>query len=181
MIIQIQVIDVSPEQTTKTAKGGYGMIEVAYKKDGKVEGKKLMSFVHPEVYKAAKEFKSGDVVNVEIGKEEGRDGKEYWQWQRIVAGGEESTSKETSATQPTSSTPTSKPVSNYETKEERQARQVMIVRQSSLSTAVALAAANGGKKSSSQEIITTAKEFEAFVMGTNEPVAFVDIADDVPQ
>lgn len=50
---------------------------------------------------------------------------------------------------------------NWETSEERAARQVMIVRQSSLSTAVALL----GPGNTTAAVIKTAKAFEDYVMG----------------
>ena len=173
MQIQIDVIDVS--KPVPGPGGKYSHIEVAYRKDGKVEGKKLMSFVHPEVYKAAQSFEAGKTYNIEIGKEAGKDGKEYWQWQKVYDG---------SAPTPIASTGTSpketytKPVSNYETKEERAARQVMIVRQSSISNAIATL---GTGKHKVDDVLNIAKKYEAFVMATDPIQDLINMEDDIPQ
>ena len=61
----------------------------------------------------------------------------------------------------------------------------MIVRQSSLSTAVALLKTDK-KAASVDEVILTARQFEAYVMGTTPPVVvdpsdpFGNMEDDVP-
>ena len=57
------------------------------------------------------------------------------------------------------------PRSNYETPEERAQRQVYIIRQSSISSAVALAAVM--KFKSVEEVLALAKDFEGFVMGNS--------------
>jgi hypothetical protein len=67
-----------------------------------------------------------------------------------------------------------KPVSNYETKEERAARQVMIVRQSSLSNAVSTLSV-GAKHLTPSEVVAVAKEYERYVLGLNEAKAAVDV------
>ena len=64
--------------------------------------------------------------------------------------------------------------SNYETPAERAARQVMIVRQSSITAALKLAELNiqtgNGFAPTEDQVIESAKVFEAFVLGTsNEP------------
>ena len=69
-----------------------------------------------------------------------------------------------------SATPTRVTGSNYETKEERAARQVYIIRQSSLATAVDLL----GQGASTDTVIETAKVFEAYVLGN--PGSFDDLS-----
>jgi hypothetical protein len=131
----ISVIQVGEEQS----KGNYTQFEIAYKASGKVEGKVFRSFVHPEVYQAAKALKVGDVATVTLDKELGKDGKEYWQWTALAAGGDVAVSPAASVSNVASSAATAagKPAgrvtgSNYETPDERAARQVNIVRQSCL-------------------------------------------------
>lgn len=73
---------------------------------------------------------------------------------------------------------------NFETPEERAAKQVYIVRQSSLSTAVSLLAAKK-KEATLFEVIDTAKAFEAYVFGRslagNETAASQqELVDDIP-
>ena len=55
--------------------------------------------------------------------------------------------------------------SNYETKEERAARQVLIVKQSSLSTAVSALAVGAKSTPSAADVIAYAKQLEQYVMG----------------
>jgi hypothetical protein len=179
MQIQIEIISVGAVQTVPTKNGkSYQVIEVAYKKEGKIEGKKIMSFVSPAVFNAVQKVNQGDVCYVETEKgAPNAAGQSFWQWNSISSASDAQTQGTRSTTgtgtvqaaQGSSTAPTTKTTNSYETKEERAARQVMIVRQSSLSNAIALAAATGDKKVSTTTIINTAKEFEAFVLGTEAP------------
>ena len=63
-----------------------------------------------------------------------------------------------------SAAPTRVTGSNYETKEERADRQVLIVRQSSLSNAVGTLAIAGGK-ATANDVISLAKLYEGYVLG----------------
>jgi hypothetical protein len=168
----INIVDVG-SPNTHAAKNGrsYQSIEVTYKNEqGQVANKKLMSFSNPSVFNYIKELTKGAQVNVTTTK----DANGYWQWTGI--GGDGSVA-----------TPESKPAtggrvtgSNYETKEERAARQVYIIRQSSLSTAVDLL----GQGSKVADVIATAKEFEAYVFAKEsnptKEINFDDLEDDIP-
>ena len=204
MQIQIEIISVGQVQTVPTKNGkSYQVIEVAYKKEGKIEGKKILSFVSPAVFNAVQKLGQGEVCYVETEKgAPNAAGQSFWQWNSISSASDaqtQGTRSGTSAspvqsTQGSPSSPTTKTASSYETKEERAARQVMIVRQSSLSSAIALADATGDKKVTATTIIATAKEFEAFVLGTEPPTppsaskrsiekydpALDDFPDDIP-
>lgn len=149
----IEIIDVSQPTATKTAKGQYQTIEVSYRNEqGQVQGKKLMSFSNPAVFKAVQTFAKGDRLDVETTKDE----QGYWQWKSINKEGEAPARTEA----PKSSTGGGKVIgSNYETSEERAKRQVYIVRQSSISSAIELL----GQGKSVEEVINTAKEFEKYV------------------
>lgn len=184
MQINIEVISVGAPQTIPTKNGkSYQAIEVAYKKDDKIEGKKIMSFTNPAVFKAVQGLSQGDFITVTTEKNEAG----YWQWEGV--------SKEDASAAPTAAPSaaatgggtTKSTGTSWETKEERAAKQIMIVRQSSISSAVALANAVGDKKSSPDSIIRVAQEFEAYVMDTSPPAAaksamddMLDMDDDVP-
>ena len=168
----INIVDVGAPNTHAAKNGrSYQSIEVTYKNDqGQVANKKLMSFSNPSVFNYIKELTKGTQVNVTTTK----DANGYWQWTGI--GGDGSVA-----------TPESKPAtggrvtgSNYETKEERAARQILIVRQSSLSSAVELL----GTGKSVADVIATAKQFEAYVFGSEanptKEVNFDDLEDDIP-
>lgn len=161
--MQISVIDVG-QPTTHAGNNGrsYQMIEVAYKNEnGQIQQKKLFSFRNPDVFKSAQTWEKGQAIHVQAEKNE----KGYWEW---IGLGEAAAN---SSPTPTTSKPSSNTRvtgSNYETKEERAARQVMIVRQSSISSAVsALTASNNVP--SSEDILSLAKQFENFVMGNETP------------
>jgi hypothetical protein len=168
--MQITVIDVT-ENTKKSESGRtFQQLEVAYKNEqGQPQLKKLISFSNPNVFKAAKEWVKGDVVNVTTVKNE-KTG--YWDWIGLEGDGIVAENKPASA-----ATGARVTGSNYETKEERAARQVFIIRQSSLSTAVELL----GQGKSVDDVIKVAKQFEAYVFSKAEGVdAINEIQDDIP-
>lgn len=174
--MQITVIDVGQSSSHATKNGrSYQSMEVTYKNDqGQVQSKKLMSFSNPDVFKQAKDWKKGDVVDVNTQK----DDNGYWQW--VSIGADAIAHSATSSSSPKATTRVTG--SNYETKEERAQRQVMIVRQSSISSAVTALTAEG-KSPKADEILSLAKQFEAYVMdnGSSAPVAEItDLKDDIP-
>lgn len=171
--MQITVIDVGQPNTHSTKNGrSYQSMEVTYKNDsGQVQSKKLMSFSNPDVFKQAKEWQKGDTVDVNTQK----DDNGYWQWISIGADAIAQATSTSSSAKPT----TRVTGSNYETKEERAQRQVMIVRQSSISSAITALTAEG-KRPSVADILGMAKEFENFVMDKNSVDSVADMEDDIP-
>jgi hypothetical protein len=171
----INIIDVG-QPNTHAAKNGrsYQSIEVTYKaENGQVANKKLMSFSNPSVFNHIKSLTKGAVLNVTTTK----DAAGYWQWTGI---GDDNVSETTTQTKPASTGGGRVTGSNYETKEERAARQVYIIRQSSLSTAVDLL----GTGAKVADVIATAKEFESYVFAKDpnptKEVNFDDLEDDIP-
>ena len=169
----INIIDVG-QPNTHAAKNGrnYQSIEVTYKaENGQVANKKLMSFSNPSVFNHIKGLAKGDTLNVTTTK----DANGYWQWTGIGGDNEVAQQPATKSSQPTRVTG-----SNYETKEERAARQVYIIRQSSISSAVELL----GQGKSVDEVLSVAKKFEEFVFAKDpnptKEVNFDDLEDDIP-
>tara|TARA_R110002012_G_scaffold197905_1_gene366547 strand:- start:510 stop:1061 length:552 start_codon:yes stop_codon:yes gene_type:complete len=162
--MQINIIDVG-EQATHTAKNGrsYQSVEITYKGDnGQTSSKKLMSFANPEVFKQASTWKKGDSINVNTQKDDAG----YWQWIGILADGEaQPTPTPTNATPRVggASTTTRVTGSNYPTASERAMTQNYIIRQSSLSNAVATLAIEGSKATAT-EVITLAQMYETYVL-----------------
>lgn len=150
MQIQVEVVSV-----TETNMGKYKKLEVAFRQDGKVAGKNLVSYVHPEVYEAAKGFKPGEVHNVTLAKEAAKDGKEYWQWVAVEGAGVPATEATPTADKP-------KTVSNYETKEERAVRQQYIIRQSALDRSIDFWNMHN-KKATPEEVFEIAGKFVDWV------------------
>lgn len=142
--------------TNVSDKGKYKVLEVSYKTpDGKVTGKNVMSFgASKDVFKALQAAKQNEVWKVTAEKND----KGYWDWTAAERVGH--------ASSETASTPTAPKASggNWETAEERFKKQVYIIRQSSLGTAVEYL--NHVKKSYDiQEVLNTAKVFEEYVFG----------------
>lgn len=166
--MQIEVISVSVN-TVPTAKGSYQVAEVAYKdlKDGKVNGKKIMSFANKDAFNIISKAKQGE--KYEVGLE--KDDKGYWQWKGVSAAG--------SAVAQTASTGNASPRSTYETPEERTKRQDFIIRQSSLSTAVALLKTEKHTPSP-DDVMKVAEQFAQFVYKMPFTSGFEDMSDDIP-
>lgn len=163
--MQVTVIDVAQE--TLNAKNGrtYQQLVVSYKNDkGMAQAKKLVSFTNPDLFKVAKSWTKDQIINVKTVKNE-KTG--YWDW--VGLEGEQSVAETKQA-----STGTRVTGSNYETKEERAARQVYIVRQSSLSAAVTLL----GQGAKVNDVIETAKQFEDYVFSSE---VVEQLSDDIPE
>jgi hypothetical protein len=148
----IEIIDVGSPESVKTGKGQYQTLQVSFKNEqGQVQGKKLMSFSNPAVFKDIQGYVKGDRVDVLTVKE-----GDYWQWKAIDKEGE----APPRPAAPASTGGGGKVIgSNYETAEERARKQVYIIRQSSLGTAVELL----GSGAAVADVINTAKQFEAYV------------------
>lgn len=177
--MRIEIVDVSSPVSVKK----YFTIEVSFKEDGKIKGKKLMSFVHPQVFKDVQNFVKGDFVEVETVKE-----GDYWQWVSVrkvsasdAAPSETSSSSGGSAGKQ-SYTPATK--STYETPEERAVRQRLIVRQSSLAQAVTVLNVGAKAPVDKDTVFGLAEAFTDFVF-EQKPADlskdyFADFEDDVP-
>jgi hypothetical protein len=172
--MQIQIVTTTV--TTKpTTRGSYQELEVVYKNltfQGKVESKKIMSFgAGASSFTTLSTASGGSVWDVTVVKND----KGYNDWV--------STSPSTGGT-PTEAAPAGKaasasPRSTYETPEERAQRQVLIVRQSSLSSAIATLGIGSKSAPKPSEVIAVAKEYEAYVFGIADPgpTGFGDIPD----
>jgi len=188
---QVLIEIVAVNQVKKTSKAGksYMALDLAYKNKSfqdKLEGKQVVEFGDKDVYNTLLAAKGGDVFSITREKENG-----FWQWIGInkASVGEQqvATSAASSTWAAVANKGNASPKSTYETPEERAAKQVMIVRQSSISSAIALLAANGGKKNTVEEVLTVAKQFEAYVFGKEggnscckDGDAFADIVEDNP-
>lgn len=157
----------NPVSTIPTAKGSYQVIDLAYKNKSfqdKLEGKKVMSFTNKDVFAALQKAQFGDIFEISRVKND----KGFWDWTSVSTAGmgdniQSTPTSSSIGTSPSVVKGTVTPKSNYETAEERAARQVLIVRQSSISSAVEFAVAN--KIKNEEEVIRLAKRFEAFVFG----------------
>jgi len=170
MQIKLKVLNVEV-----TDSGKYKMAEVTYKNLGedKTETRKIPSFKNPDVFKTLVNAKAGDVFTVEAVK----DGQ-YWVWSRIGTGGDglAETGSRVSGTGAASQSPRS----TYETPEERAKRQVLIVRQSAISSAISLLASGAKSPAKVDEVLAVAKQFEKYVFGTDPIEQLKSMPDDLP-
>jgi len=175
--VLIQIVTTSIE-TKPTAKGSYQQMEVVYKNlsfQGKVESKKVMSFgAAADTFKTLANAQGGQQYEITIVKNP--QGYNDWTACSPATG---SPSHSEGAQTATAVKANTTPRSTYETPEERAQRQVLIVRQSSLSSAVASLSIGSKSAPKPAEVIAVAKEFEAYVFGIVDPgpTGFGDIPD----
>src|SRR3990167_9900149 len=155
--MQIEVLKVDVEN-----KGKYRQATVSYKRDdGKVDAKKLVSFGIKDVYKTMTEAQPGDAFDVTWEKDE----KGFPQWAQVSSLGK--AMSEVSGTQKVEPVARTAVRSSYETPEERAKRQVYIVRQSSISNAIAFLAAREPKgvdvSSDENTVLSLAEIFAHYV------------------
>lgn len=171
--MKIQIISTSVE-TKPTAKGSYQQLEVVFKNltfQGKVESKKLMSFgANAAAFKALSGASSGATFEVTTNK----NAQGYIDWVEVT------TASADSAAPAASKATTTTPRSTYETPEERAQRQVLIVKQSSLSAAVSTLSV-GAKSVKPEDILALAQRYTDWVFGLDKadagPTGFGDLPD----
>lgn len=172
MLVTIQEVQVQAAPNGKN----YEVAEVNYLREGKPETRKIVSFSNPDVFKTLSNLTEFPVdVNVVLRK----DGS-FWNWVKIeIAGKETNNAKKEEVAAPEASRPSQRSAtqsapfrqgrvtgSNYETPEERARRQVYIIRQSSITSAIAFLAARNPKGFDVpvEEVLKLASQFENFVM-----------------
>jgi len=167
--IQIQVLSVGVE-TKPTTKGSYQVAEVAYKdltNGGKISAKKLMSFTNKEVFETFVVAKATEVYDIEMVK-----GEKYWDWTKATKGVASAIASPSGKTT-TGSVGTVGNGRGFETPEERAKKQIFIVRQSSLTNAIATLVQGRKTELKPEEVIGLAQQYEAFVFGTGTVEATV--------
>jgi len=156
-------LEIRVNQTENEDKGKYQQLTVCYTdlNSGKDFTYKLMSFLNKAGYELLKSAKKGDEFHVVCNKND----KGYWQWDEIYKSGEQ--------VKTTKASPS--PRSTYETPEERARKQLYIVRQSSLTNAIAMLQAAADKKTpiNVDTVIHVAQKFEDYVFGINTNDDFV--------
>lgn len=183
--MQISILNVTVT-TVPTAKGSYQMADVAFKNltYGKVEGKKVMSFgATKDAFGVLSTAQPGQTFTVTVVKND----KGYNDWIALTPsnGAVDSPASPIAGFTAKQAGPgaISTRTSTYETPEERAQRQIFIIRQSSLSNAVATLAV-GSKGVKPTDVIDLAKLYENYVFGKADPgpSGFEDMPDfDVPQ
>lgn len=170
--MKIEIINVGDVQN----KGKYTQVEIVYKdiEKDRVGTKKLMSFSYPLVYNGLRTAKKDDKFNVTLVKE-----GEYWQWTDFSPLGAEVPMASAGPAVPEAKQYVKG--SNYETSEERAARQTSIIRQSSLSNAIAALKLDKAALNR-DEVLSLAADFEQWV--TRKPGLHAQLEqfeDDIPE
>lgn len=153
----ITVKNVAVEAVSK-GKARWNKATVDYEDEkGNARKKYLVSFANPQVFEAIKDVTPETKLDVTVAKNE----KDEWDWAKITVAGV--VSKAAAA----ASTASGGRVlgSNYETAEERANRQLMIVRQSSISNAIARAAQLDNP--AGVDILALAQDYVDFVYGND--------------
>lgn len=175
--MQISIISTSIE-TKPTARGSYQQLEVVYKNltfQGKVESKKLMSFgAGAAAFKALSESSSGGVYDITVVKND--KGFNDWTAASMAVPGAAAAAGQ-AAQGGMIGKPNTTPKSTYETPEERAQRQILIVRQSSVSSACTALGVGAKSPPKVEDVITYAKSLEAYVFGVEDtgPTGFNDL------
>jgi hypothetical protein len=151
----------------------YQVAEVIYKQDGETKTKKIMSFANPAVFATVKEAKTGEVYTFTQEKDE----KGYFQWNSITQGAEPSGVPANASAASPGRNPAPSTGRDFETKDERAERQKLIVRQSSLSNAIATLAPGAKTALDPNVVLDLADKYVAWV--TAAPDLFFEQENDI--
>ena len=171
----------SVQSTTQTSKAGkpYQQLEVAFKNNtfGKVESKKLMPFgANKAAFDALVNAAVGSIFEVTVSKNDAG----YNDWTAVVQappGAVAQGSINGAGNAKVTGGNTVQVKSTYETPEERAKKQVYIIRQSSLSSAIAMLSPGAKSPIKLSEVTDVADELFAWVMQDPNAVAKQDVFD----
>jgi hypothetical protein len=170
--LQVKITDVQVENIVK-GRSRYSKATVRYTYNGEPRTQSIMSFSNPQVFKDVQDFIGYD-VEVETGKNDAG----FTEWRSIRrSGGADSTAK-TPAAGAMGTNNTRVTGSNYETKEERAARQVLIVKQSSLTAAVGTLAPGAKAALDPDAVMGLAQRYADWVFDTQGDQD--EVSEDIP-
>jgi hypothetical protein len=160
----IEIVSVTPK-TNPTARGSYQSLSVVYKdidKGGADKTKNVMSFgTEKDTFTTLSNTTAGEQFSVDLVKEGA-----YWQWKTVARAASKAVAQATQTLK-----------SSYETSEERAKKQIYIVRQSSISSAIELLSVGAKTPPTVDDVLAVAQRFEGYVFGTS----IQDLADDIPE
>jgi hypothetical protein len=170
MQVIIKNVDV---QWNGTGAKRWAKASVEYTYNGEARKQNVMSFSNPDVFKKVQEL-TGQTVEVELTKND----KGYSEWKSVSVGQNQQPNSSANGSSPTTTRVTG---SNYETKEERAARQVLIVKQSSLSNAISLLTTGAKTPPAKDDVLNLAQDFTDWVLDKPEDkTGFDNMSDDIP-
>jgi hypothetical protein len=153
MLITIRSVEV----TTTPAKGKgrpYQTAQLSYTVNGETKAWKLMSFSNPAVFATLSKAEEGESFEITTGKND----QDYTVWTSAVKSDGGPAPGKTPMKLATGST--------YETREERAAKQILIVRQSSLTAAIGTLGAGAKAPLHPEDVITVAERYASWVFET---------------
>lgn len=166
--MKVTIVDVEVNSVTK-GKNSYKIAEVVYASgDGQKKTQKIVDFANPSVFAVVSKAVKGNVFDVTVTKNDAG----FNQWSSIAAEGEAPVGDAPRASAPapaassnrsTGAAPAAPVRSTYETAEERAVRQRLIVRQSSITAAVAILTHANKSAITSEEVLTLAEEVTNWV------------------
>jgi len=179
--MKIKIIKTSVE-TQEKGKAKWQKLNVVFHNDstGRVDGRNILSFTNKDVYAVLASAQKDEVFDItEV--QNARGYPEIVKVEKLDSGAMGSVAVSASPAEVTSRA-TPAPRSNFETREERASRQVLIVRQSSLNVAAAVLAIQATETPTKEAVAEMANYFADFVF--NRPDAMATIAamdNDIPE
>lgn len=167
--MQIKILNVDVNDAG-SGRNKYQIAEVLYDTNGEKKTFKIFSFVNPAVFKEMSGAKNGDIFTITTGKND----KGYITWESATAGA----SSEAPATS-TKSASFGGGGRDFESKEEREAKQRYIIRQSSLSNAIAVLTTGAKSPPDEKAIMDLSDKFVNYVFEVADIFA-ADTPDDIP-
>lgn len=167
--MQIKVLNVDVNDAG-SGRNKYQIAEVLYDDGGDKKTFKIFSFVNPTVFKTMSGAKNGDVFTITTGKND----KGYTTWESATSGA--SAEAPAAATKSTGNTFGGR---DFESKEEREIKQRYIIRQSSLSNAIAVLTTGAKSPPDEKAILDLSDKFVNYVFETAD-IFSEDFPQDIP-
>jgi phage-related minor tail protein len=166
---QVTIQGVTVETITK-GRNSYQVANVVYTNGrGENKEKKIMSFSNPAVFAIAQKLQAGQVVEVALGD------PPYYNWVSVTQVGADAPVGAKVAAAATGGKVVG---STYETAEERKLKQMLIVKQSSIGSAIEYLKHDPANRFSISEVIDTAQAFVDYVYNTEQTLA--EMPNDIP-
>lgn len=158
--IGIEVVAVAPEQGVTKKGEGYEFLNLIFKNlnFNKVEQKKIMPF---GASRGVKDALEGAAVGSQWTVTRVKDNNGYWQWNEIQAGANMAETPKTTTQASGKTLPAY--TRDFETREERLKRQVLIVRQSSLTAAINTLIVGPAKVLKPEDVMGLAEKYTQWV------------------
>ena len=161
MSIRITIQEVNIEEV-RNGKNKYDKAEVVHTANGQSRTQKIMSFSNPAVFNVVRNMKPGEDYDITVTKNDAG----FNQWAKVERVYGESAETPVNAAKPTAARVN---VSTYETPEERKIKQLYIVKQSSITNALAyLNATRPNHDYLVADVIDVAQGFVDYVYGVDD-------------